>query len=570
MKRFLLTAILLLVAALALSGCDIKNPFAPATEATTTTKATTAEVTTTAAEVTTTATTTTAPVTTAAPTPWILDEVLSNYITLRPEDYKNVALTLPSMPKVTAEDVETYILNIRKTNTLLSVDGPIALGDTVTLWYHGEINIGTADAPIFVESLSSSNFGGPATSLVIGSGSFIPGFEDALIGIDPKDTAAMTVRDVVYISATIAYTDADGSEKTAAWEDRVDITKQDGAYSGISRYSNALRDALCSLAVGDYATAPDGARAVFSEAFDISGDLVAENVTLSDVIVTSKRGEASFTINVPFPASYPNNTAVAGKDARWYIVIDTVKRPVLADLDYTLVSTKMGITYKMIASLSGEDAILSEEEIAAIGEDAQKQEAAVMAHYKTYILKAMEKSRESSVKEALWSAFAKHIVKAVTFKGYPEAQIKAYMDSFRADLKYQYDQYMASYGQNLFSFEEYLTAYYGKELFPEGADIDAGFRKRAEQELGYQMAIFAIAEAEGLGVAKEEREAFAAEEMRKLIEYYNTAYGTSYTEADMIAAGITHRVLVENAYFNRVMAHITETLYDLVVFEDAK
>ena len=570
MKRFLITAMLLILASLLLVGCDIKNPFAPegTSGVTTTAKTPTGAETTTAASTT---AATTAATTTAAPLPWLLDEPLADYITLPAEAYTNAALKLPSMPEPTNADVEAYILNARKTNTLLTVDGPIALGDTAEILYHGEANIGTADAPVWVEFLGGSNFGDDtAHSLVIGSNSFIPGFESALIGIDPKNTAILTAREVVYISASITYTDATGTEKTVAWQDRVDLTKDGALYSGVSRYSDALRNALCTLAVGDYVNAAEGGRAVFSESFDVTGDLVAEAVTLSDVLVTKKQSESSFMIEVPFPASYPNNTALAGKNARWHIIVKQVKRPTLADLDYSLVSTKMGITYKMLTALVGEDAILTEAEIAEIGNDTAKREAAVMAHYKEYILRAMQASRENSIKEALWEAFAAHIIEAVVVKGYPEAQLADCAASFRADAKAQYEQYMANYGYNIFSFEEYVMAYYGKDYFPDEDSIDEGFCEMAKTELRYEMAIYYMADALGLGIAKEEREAFADEEMRQLIEYYNKTYGTGYTEEDMIKAGINDRVLIENAYFNRVKAHITEALRDLVIFEDAE
>ena len=572
MKRFLLFTLLLTVAVLATAGCDLIAglPFLGGTttaEVTTTaTVTTTEEVTTTTATATTTAVTTTtaAPVTTEAP--WILDLPLSDYITLEDADYKNVAITLPRYDKITMDDVDEYVETMRLTDTLVTVSGPVQKWDTAVIFYRGEVNLGTDDAPVWTEFLGGSNFGGTAHSLKIGSGSFIPGFEDALCGLDPSATGITVSEDgtVIYISATLTYTDSNGEPASGTWTDRVDLTKDTaGNYVGTSRYSTALRDALCGLATGE-ATASG---AVFTECFDIDGDLAPEEVTLSAVTVTSKTNEVAAVINVPFPDPYQSNPALAGKSTRWYIVCTELKRPTLADLDYTFVSKTLGITYASLIALSGDNAILTADEIAAIGDDADRQTAAVMAHYREYILKISAIRRESELREMLWEAFAEHILEAVEITAYPEAILDACAASFRKSAEATYTQYGYNY---YYSFGEFLKLYYGEEYFPTADAIDAGFIKMAKIELGYEMAVYAIAAAEGLGVAAAERDAVAAAEMADLIEYYKTAYGTEYTPDELREAGITDRYLIENLYFTRVKAHVIDTLFDLIVFADAE
>lgn len=580
MRHFLLFSLLLTLAVLAAAGCDFVEglglPFpggGTTTEAVTTTEAitttteavTTTEATTTTAPVTTTvAATTTAPITTTAP--WLLDLPLSDYITVEDTDYKNVALTLPSYPAITPADVDEYIEMMRLTDTLVTVSGPVRKWDVAVIYYRGEVNLGTADAPIWTEFLGGSNFGGTAHSLEIGSNSFIPGFEDALIGLDPASTGVTVSEDgtVIYISATLTYTDASGEPASGTWTDRVDLTKDTaGNYIGTSRYSTALRDALCGLATGE-ATASG---AVFTECFDIDGDLVPEEVTLSAVTVTAKTNETAAVINVPFPDPYQNNPALAGKSTRWYIVCTELKRPTLADLDYTFVSETIGITYASIIALSGDNAILTADEIAAIGDDAAGQAAAVMEHYREYILAVSNIRRENELRDTLWDTFAQHILDAVEIKAYPEAIRDAYAASFLESAETTYIQYGYYY---YYAFDEFLSLFYGEEYFTVGGDTDAGFRKMAETEIAYEMAVYAIAEAEGLGVAEADREATAAAEMQELIEYYKTAYGVEYTPEELREAGITDRYLIENLYFTRVKAHIIDTLFDLFVFADAE
>ena len=565
MKRLILFALFLAVAVFTTAGCDLVEGFdIPFLNRSTTAEVTTAPTTTTAEPATTTEaqTTTTAPVTTTAP--WLLDLPLSDYITLEDADYKNVAITLPTYEKPTMEDVLAYIDDLRKTT--VSVSGPVQNGDTAVIYYRGEANLGTEDAPIWTEFLGGSNFGSTAYALEIGSQSFIPGFEDALIGLDPAATSIETTESgtVIYISATLTYTDEDGELASGTWTDRVNLTKDtEGSYIGVSRYSNALRDALCGLATGE-ATASG---AVFSECFDIDGDLVPEEITLTDVTVTAKTNETALVFTVPFPDPYNNNPALAGKSTRWYIVFTDLQRPTLCEIDYTFVSETVKITYASLIALTGDNEILTADEIAAIGDDADKQKAAVMEHYKDYLLTVSLLNWKSTVCNLLWEEFSDHILDAIEIKACPEAICDAYASSFCESAESIYAQQGYYY---YYSFYEFLMLYYGESYFPDADSIDAGFKKMAEVEIAYEMAVYAIAEAEGLGVAADERNALAEAEMQDLIEYYKSAYGVEYTAEELREAGITEHYLIENLYFNRVKSYITDSLFDLIVFKDAE
>ncbi|MBQ1423548.1 MAG: FKBP-type peptidyl-prolyl cis-trans isomerase, partial [Lachnospiraceae bacterium] len=87
-------------------------------------------------------------------------------------EYTGLDLTAPKAATVTDEEVDTYIeTNILPSYPVEIVDGEVQEGDTAT------IN--------FVGSIDGVEFpGGSGTDypLVIGSGAFIPGFEEQLIG----------------------------------------------------------------------------------------------------------------------------------------------------------------------------------------------------------------------------------------------------------------------------------------------------------------------------------------------------------------------------------------------------
>ena len=96
-------------------------------------------------------------------------------VALRPDvelgEYKGVEIEKVSA-EVTEEDIEAEIKKVQEQNAReVTVDRPAENGDTVMIDYEGSV-----DGELF-EGGSAEGYG-----LVLGSGSFIPGFEDQLIG----------------------------------------------------------------------------------------------------------------------------------------------------------------------------------------------------------------------------------------------------------------------------------------------------------------------------------------------------------------------------------------------------
>ena len=97
-------------------------------------------------------------------------------VALRPDvelgEYKGVEIEKVSA-EVTEEDIEAEIKKVQEQNAReLTVDRPAENGDTVMIDYEGSV-----DGELF-EGGSAEGYG-----LVLGSGAFIPGFEDQLVGV---------------------------------------------------------------------------------------------------------------------------------------------------------------------------------------------------------------------------------------------------------------------------------------------------------------------------------------------------------------------------------------------------
>ncbi len=110
-------------------------------------------------------------------------------VTIAREDYTGLTLTIPDSLKVDDEDVQTYIkssiLFSKRTavnGTTMVKDQPLKLGDDAYIYYKGFVDGKEFDG--------GSNWDDEKPyTLGIGSGAFIPGFEDALIGLVPNTTS---------------------------------------------------------------------------------------------------------------------------------------------------------------------------------------------------------------------------------------------------------------------------------------------------------------------------------------------------------------------------------------------
>lgn len=103
-------------------------------------------------------------------------------------DYVGVTLTVPNSLKVTEDDVKAYVGNLlfkRRTavnGTTMVKDQAVKIGDDVYIYYKGFVD--------GKEFEGGSNWDDNAPyQLGLGSGSFIPGFEDSLVGVIPNQTS---------------------------------------------------------------------------------------------------------------------------------------------------------------------------------------------------------------------------------------------------------------------------------------------------------------------------------------------------------------------------------------------
>ncbi len=123
---------------------------------------------------------------TAPPRYDYMEADVSKDVTIQKSDYENITLTLPVDLQVTDEDVLAYIEYIRfdyrtaANGDTEMTDKPMKLGDDAYIYYKGVL-----DGEEF-EGGSNWDDASPY-ALGLGSGSFIPGFEEGLVGVIPAN-----------------------------------------------------------------------------------------------------------------------------------------------------------------------------------------------------------------------------------------------------------------------------------------------------------------------------------------------------------------------------------------------
>ena len=149
-------------------------------------------------------------VSTADPTFDYFGADLSEYLTISAEDYEGLAVALDITDDEVEEYINDYLLPSNRT-PIKATDRAVADGDTAFIYYTGYID------DVAFDGGSNAEDDEPYP-LVIGSGSFIPGFEDALIGLIPSDTSKDEPHPI-----TVTFPEGYGNADLAGKEARFDI-----------------------------------------------------------------------------------------------------------------------------------------------------------------------------------------------------------------------------------------------------------------------------------------------------------------------------------------------------------
>lgn len=121
------------------------------------------------------------------------DHDMTKYIAVDRSSYEGFKLELEHYLESSEAGVKAYIDMLREVNKVATdnkiVDRPVVKGDVVMLYYKGY-----KDGVAFAGGSNMED--ASPYALEIGSGSFIPGFEDALIGVIPSETSKDNLKSI--------------------------------------------------------------------------------------------------------------------------------------------------------------------------------------------------------------------------------------------------------------------------------------------------------------------------------------------------------------------------------------
>ena len=432
---------------------------------------------------------------------------LSAYITLSADDYKSFPAEI-NVSKVTDVDVENKILQVLYANREEPEgDAPfkknieISAGDAVSIYYRGYTLTADGKKDYFD---SGCNFSSKTpTSLEIGSGSFIPGFELNLVGKNQKDYATfekvgegyIKEDDIILITYSVFRGDGSKEESKSATIDLSDPEAVDAKWgAGFAEYWTSEKREIGvkieeTITVGSI---KDGAK---EDAYT--------NVTITEAYRINDDEKPVLEVEAYFSASY-SVESLQGKTARFETFVLAVQDYEAPELDDKFITETLKVSADDLASYDGEG---------------------LVAKYKNMIKEELEEEYNDKVLEAVATVFWKHILEVAEFSKLPNGDVQSYYNSLYSQIETAYPNYQSSYG----SLDAFARAYLGLD---SKADWEAELRNNAEQSVKQKLAFYYIVRQENFIPTDAEYEALKTELYNREVESYLEYYGIKKTDKD--------------------------------------
>lgn len=376
-----------------------------------------------------------------------LNDNLKAYIEIDKSDYVGKTITLP-IDKVDDKMVQREILYLlySEREKEAEYDGagmlniPITVGDEARIYYRGYTIDEEGNE---VEIDRGNNMTGEIAKLAIGSGSFVPGFEEGLIGINPKEypkfskiTSGKIMPDyVLYVSGKAIYSDGSTGEFTSK---RVDLSAKN--------LDKEWGENFLTYMIGG--KTPDGtsyeAKSIGTEIKDSvsltrgEGTVIYTELKVNFATTCEKN---PLTVETKFPADYTTES-LRGATVYFDVYIKNVVVYDTPEYNDKFVTETLKITEEELKDYEGET--LADKYREKIKED---------------LTKEYEIIRNNLIENAIWRL----VTDNTEFKKFPEKEVLKQYGMYYDELAADYVYYAGQYS----SIGEFAVAYYG---LGEGAD----------------------------------------------------------------------------------------------------
>lgn len=413
---------------------------------------------------------------------------LSRYIRISEKDYKDFTVEL-DLDKVTDKDVERKILNLLYENRAEKpkYDGanvtnlPITVGDRVHLYYRGytvDENGNQTELP------NASNLFSEMAVLDIGALEFIPGFEESLIGINPKDcplfeyitNGEVKTGDVIYLTYSAILPDGTTTTKTS---ERIDLSSANVD----TLYGAGFKKFFLGKTIGTKLTE--------KKTFELAdGSAVYYEMTVDGVTRCEKD---AVTIDAYFPKSY-SEESLRGVHAKFDVYVRYINVYETPEYNEKFITETLKMTAEDLKEYDG---------------------ATILEKHKAYLRAEAEKENEEIRKSFIEASVWVHLKDKVKVKRLPESDVNEIYDEYFYEIQATYQTYYSGTYQNVDAF---AVAYLGLDA---NANWRAYITKRAEDVITEKLIFYYIIREQGLVPDKAEFDKLYNESVEEYLKYYS-------------------------------------------------
>ena len=362
-------------------------------------------------------------------------------------DYKDFTVNL-DIAKPKDIEVDVAVISLRNSNKdsakwreiTSGSKFTLGVGDAVDIYYRGYL-LDEDGKEIVVDGMSNFGDANPYT-LVLGSGSFVPGFELNMVGLNTEDTNIFTtikegkpfVNQIAYVSYTRTI-DGDANSKVTVTNARIDLSRDDID----AEYGENFKSTILGLDIGTKVSLPsklDGKDYFYT-------DLVVNFVTVCET--------KHFTVECYFPYDYTKEN-LRNETAYFEVyvnkVVDYTDVPEFNDefINKLTQEEKLGVTLDVLNTFEG---------------------ANLVEKYYAYANKTLMDAYEEEYKTLLREEIVAYY--RTVFKGvkYPASKVEEIYNEYYASVSDSYNtnggKITNSYGSSTTydTLDKYAVAYLG-------------------------------------------------------------------------------------------------------------
>ncbi len=430
-----------------------------------------------------------------------MSDNLGKYIEISPEIYKNAELDIPLLSYSDAaliREINKLLVDNKNKEALYkgaNVNSiALTLGDVANIWYRG-FTVDENGNETDVE-YASNFFDSTSHQLELGSGKFIAGIEEALIGVIPSKTpkfekitnGSVKAEQVVYVSYE-RFTPDGGYEEVTL--ERIDLTDP----SVDQKYGSGFRRALITQPIGS----------VFKNEmiFRIGDDKVDTLYRNFIVEFATECEKEPISVNVTFPANY-SEQSLRGKDVTFELYVNSAVLYDTPEWGEDFILNTLKVNSDELSEYEGDSTV-------------QKYESKLRLELKASI----EKSNKELIEDALW----KYYTEKATVKRLPEDTVNRIYTLYYNDLIAMYKSYELYYE----SIDDFACVYFS---LADGADWRAYIEMLAETDVTEKLVFYYIIREENLLPDDEEYQRLYNECVAEELEYYSQSYKTELEKCE--------------------------------------